>query len=247
MHADEQVGTNALCLLHPFLQRHEEVGIPRQVGAHGVARHPRRVDAVPQLVGNLQHHIFFLRAAGADGTRVFTAMTGVDGNDDQPFGGRRLGRRGRGRLGGRGRRRDGPGGRFAGLLLALGNQRADRIVGRQAAVLGRRLQSEQARCTGTGFVQFLQALADQLIQRIGCLARVQIQHQPVLVGRHRLQVEDLRFDSLFEVDRQRDAALATLGHANARDVGVVRLELPHQLMQAGVQLGARDFHRQLRG
>ena len=53
------------------------------------------IDAVTQHLGNVQHHIFFTRAARADGPRVFTAVAWVQGHHDQSvgaiLGGRTLG------------------------------------------------------------------------------------------------------------------------------------------------------------
>jgi hypothetical protein len=50
---------------------------------------------------------------------------------------------------------------------------------------------------------FLQALGDQRFQRIGRLRREEVDHQPVLVGGHRRQVEHLRHAGLLQVDVSR--------------------------------------------
>ena len=63
------------------MQRHEEVGVTREIGAHGQLRlavlDGARIDAFAQAMCQTQHHIFFAGAAGADGAGVFAAMAGV--------------------------------------------------------------------------------------------------------------------------------------------------------------------------
>ena len=86
--ADEQVGLHMAGLLHPHMQGHKKIGVAREVGAQGVAVDGGGVNAIPQAVGQTQHHVFFLRAAGSDGAGVFAAMTGVQRDDDQAIGGR---------------------------------------------------------------------------------------------------------------------------------------------------------------
>ena len=58
MQADENVRLHPSRLLHPYMQRHEVIGIAREVGAHGqplVAQaQGGGIDAVTQALGNLQ-------------------------------------------------------------------------------------------------------------------------------------------------------------------------------------------------
>ena len=82
MNADKQVSLHALCLLHANVQRHKKVRVTRQVSAHvGL-----RVDAVAQAQRNLQHHVFFTRAAGVYRAGVFAPVARVQRNNDQAVG-----------------------------------------------------------------------------------------------------------------------------------------------------------------
>ena len=87
MQADKQVGLHALGFLHAHMEWHKKVGIAREKGAHGIAIDRRAVDAVAQLVRQAQHHIFLAGAPGANGTRVFATVAGVQRHDDQAVGG----------------------------------------------------------------------------------------------------------------------------------------------------------------
>lgn len=91
-----------------------------------------------------------------------------------------------------------------------------------------------------------QALADQRFQRVHGLGRVQVEHQPVLVGRHRLQGEDLGLGGLLEIDHQAHHAGRVLAHADGCDVGVVGAHLGDQLAQRGIEVDAFDVHGQPR-
>ena len=78
--------SNSLGFLHPHMQRDKKISVACHVGPHGVALDGGGVDALTQPVRQAQHHGFFMRAAGADGARVFPAVAGVQGNDDQAVG-----------------------------------------------------------------------------------------------------------------------------------------------------------------
>ena len=76
------------------MKRHKVIGIARQVGAHGAALHLAGIDSISKLQSDLEHHIFFLGAIGADGTRVLAAVTRINGHHNQSVGdGRSLHRR----------------------------------------------------------------------------------------------------------------------------------------------------------
>ena len=79
MDADEEVGLHPLRLAHTFVQRHEEVGVARQHHAH--AGHG--IELAAQRQGDRQHDVFFAQAGGADGAGVFTAVAGVERDDDE--------------------------------------------------------------------------------------------------------------------------------------------------------------------
>ena len=49
------------------------------------------VQNATHVVGNLQHHVFFLRTFSADGARIDAAVTGIDHH--QPFAAAGFGRR----------------------------------------------------------------------------------------------------------------------------------------------------------
>ena len=78
MNADEQIRLHAPRFLYPHMQRYEIVAIARKKGAHGAAPDLRVVDALAQQTGNAQRHVFFARAAWANGAGVFAAVTGID-------------------------------------------------------------------------------------------------------------------------------------------------------------------------
>jgi hypothetical protein len=95
MDADEQISLHAPRLVHTDVQRHKKIGVARHVGPHGVAFDLGCVDALAQPVCDLQHHVLFLCAIGADGAGVFPAMARVQRHDDEPVG-RRCGGNGLG-------------------------------------------------------------------------------------------------------------------------------------------------------
>ncbi len=66
-------------------------------------------------------------------------------------------------------------------------------------MLRRRRQSRRQVGAGAGIAQ---ALLNQRFQRIDGFGRVEVKHQPVLVGGHRLEGKNLRHGLLFEVDDQ---------------------------------------------
>ena len=68
------------------MQGYKVVGIARQVSAHGAALDAGCIDAIAQFQGNLQDHVFFFGAVGANGTGVFAAMACIDGHNDQTIG-----------------------------------------------------------------------------------------------------------------------------------------------------------------
>ena len=89
MDADEQVSLHAPGFLHAHMQGHKKISFAREVSTHiGLL-----VNALAQLHGDLQHHIFFTRAARADSARVLATMPGVQGNDHQSVCCQGLGRR----------------------------------------------------------------------------------------------------------------------------------------------------------
>ena len=77
MQAHKEVGLHPPGFLHAHMQGDKKIAIARQVGAHRVAIDAGSVDTVAQQKSQLQHHVFFLRAAGPEGTRIFAAMAGV--------------------------------------------------------------------------------------------------------------------------------------------------------------------------
>ena len=89
-------------------------------------------------------------------------------------------------------------------------------------------------------------LADDFQQRVALLERVQIEHQTVAVGRHRIERELLWPHRLFEVDHQAHQARLVLPDAHAGDVGVVGSHLAHQLAQRGAQFELVDVDHQAR-
>ena len=183
-----------------MLQRHEEVGVAREEGAHRVAVDAAGVDAVAQPVRDLQHDVFLARAAGADGARVLAAMAGVERDDDDAVGAARGGgacRCVRAAAAWRAdRRRDGGGAgratsarRAAAAMPARGRIDCCAISSPSGSG-GRRRGHAPAQCAlrrrlRPGLGRIAQALGDQRFQRVDGLLRIEVEHQPVLVGRHR--------------------------------------------------------------
>ncbi len=91
-----------------------------------------------------------------------------------------------------------------------------------------------SRTACVGALLGLLLVADQRQQRVALLQRVQVEHQPVLVGRHRREREQLRRDRLLQVDHQPHHARLVLADAHAGDVGVVGAHLADQLAQLGL-------------
>jgi hypothetical protein len=100
-------------------------------------------------------------------------------------------------------------------------------------VAGHHVGGGACRCAGAACRCLAQALGNQGFQRVGHLRRVQVKHQPVLVGRHRWQAEHLRRDGLLEVDHQAHHAGGELPDADAGDVGVVGRTLATSSRSAG--------------
>ena len=194
-----------------MLQRHEEVGVAREEGAHRVAVDAGGVDAVAQPVRDLQHHVFLARAARADGARVLAAVAGVERDDDDPVGAARC--RGAARQAGRRVPARAPCAPRQAALARRGRRRRAQRLRRPCRpprgsprcaqrcahqVAERRRRPAARRDAGDGGAAVLrprrvaQALGDQRLQRVDRLLRVQVEHQPVLVGRHRRQREHLR-------------------------------------------------------
>ena len=80
MHTHKQIGLHLSGFLNPHMQRHKVVCIARQEGSHGIAFDSGGIDSIAQFQGDLQNHIFFFGAIGANGTRVLSAMTCVNGD-----------------------------------------------------------------------------------------------------------------------------------------------------------------------
>ena len=231
MDRDEQVGLHAPRLAHALVQRHEEVGVARQHRAHA----GQRVEAVAQLQRDREHHVLLAQAAGADGARVLAAVAGVERDDDQ--------------------------------AVDLASLRACWAA---ASGAGAGRSGADAGCRG-GAAPAPAALdaADELAQRIlhaparrACrhaslsrisassgsrsCSRVQVEHQPVPVGRHRLQRELLRPHRLLQVDHQAHHARLVLADAHAGDERVVGAHLADQLAQRRAELEAVDVDHQAR-
>jgi len=73
MDRQEEIGLHTARLLDAHLQRHEEIGIARQHGAHVRLG----VDPRLQAAGNFERDVLFVGAGLADGARVFAAVAGV--------------------------------------------------------------------------------------------------------------------------------------------------------------------------
>ena len=97
MNADKQVSLYAPGLLYPHIEWHKKVGVAGQIGTHGQLRLASfdggGIDTVPQPVRQTQHHVFFPCTARTNCAGVFSAVAGVQRNDDQAvrFGPRALG------------------------------------------------------------------------------------------------------------------------------------------------------------
>ena len=91
-----------------------------------------------------------------------------------------------------------------------------------------------------------QALGNQHFQWVDGPRRVQVKHQPVLVGSHRREREHLRQGFLFQVNHQAHHARGVLSDPYAGNVGVVVLHLGHQFAQCRVQFDAVNVHCQAR-
>ena len=74
--------------------------------------------------------------------------------------------------------------------------------------------------------------------------RVEVEHQPVAVGRHRVEREELRRDRLLQVDHQPHHARLVLADAHAGDVRVVGPHLADQFAQLRAQLEPVDVDHQ---
>ena len=76
--------------------------------------------------------------------------------------------------------------------------------------------------------------------------RIQIEHQPMLIRRHRGQREDLRRRGLLQVEHEANDARLVLADAHAADVRVVRMDLADELAQPRVQFEAFDVDDEAR-
>ena len=213
MYTDKQIGLDFSSLLHANMQGHKKVCIAGEVSPHRAALDLCGIDAVAQFEGNLQHHIFLFGTVRANGPWVFTAVSRVDGHDDQTIGDRR-------------------GRQIA--LRALGVAWHSRYVACGTGRVGVGILVEPL---GNGVVA-LGALCNPTFQRVYGRAWVQIQDQAVLIIAHRREGEDLWLYSLFQVKHHANYARAILGNSNASDVGVVRLYFPHPFFDGRVEFQA---------
>ena len=78
MNRNKQVGAFFARDFGTTAQRDEVIAGAGQLGA--IAFHG--IDLALQLTGNCQYHVFFMLAARAGSTRVFTAVTGIDHHDN---------------------------------------------------------------------------------------------------------------------------------------------------------------------
>jgi hypothetical protein len=83
-------------------------------------------------------------------------------------------------------------------------------------------------------------------QQIALLGRVEVENQPVPVGRHRCQGEQLRLDGLLQVDHQAHHARLVLADAHARDERVIGAHLTDQIPQLRAQVEPVDIDDQPR-
>jgi hypothetical protein len=75
----EQVGLHAPRLAHPLVQRHEEVGVSGEHGAHaGMALMRSR-----SCIADLQHHVLLAQPARAGRAGILAAVARVDRDDDR--------------------------------------------------------------------------------------------------------------------------------------------------------------------
>ena len=81
-------------------------------------------------------------------------------------------------------------------------------------------------------------ILDQCKQRVWRLLGVNVQQQPVLVGRARRQVEDFGCARLAKIHDQTHHARCTLADPNAGNEGIIGPNLSHQLAKRGVELQA---------
>ena len=81
MDRDKQICVGRARQAHPIGQQYEAIGIARQEGMH--ARF--LIDPCCQRLRDGQGHIFFMGAVGTRGTRIHTAMTGIDHHNDVPI------------------------------------------------------------------------------------------------------------------------------------------------------------------
>ena len=103
------------------------------------------------------------------------------------------------------------------------------------------MNSPSASCTSCAACCSACSLAaQQREQRILCLDRVEVEHEPVLVRGHRRQHELLRRDGLLQVEHQAHHARLVLADAHAGDERVVRAHLAHHVAQGGAQLEVVD-------
>ncbi|MNM80625.1 hypothetical protein D3C81_925970 [compost metagenome] len=143
MDRDEQVGALLAGDLGTFAQRNEVVAGTRQFGAEAL----HLVDLPLQLARDRQGDVLLVQATRTQGARVFTAVAGIDGDDDVALAagrnrqlGHRLARRDRhGRRARRRRGRDG-GSKVGALVVQIDHQAvAVLLVGRQDEALRRYL------------------------------------------------------------------------------------------------------------
>ena len=87
---------------------------------------------------------------------------------------------------------------------------------------------------------------NQCFQRICCLRRIQVEHQPVLIRRNRRQREHLRQYGPLEVNHQPHNAGRVLSNPDALNVRVVRLDLGDELTQGRDEVNAFNVHGQAR-
>jgi hypothetical protein len=79
-------------------------------------------------------------------------------------------------------------------------------------------------------------VADQRQQWVALLGRVQVEHQPVLVGGNRREREELRRGRLLQVDHEAHDARLVLADAHAGDERIVGAHLADQLAQRRTEL-----------
>ena len=139
-------------------------------------------------------------------------------------------------------------------VVALCNEVAQRVgfgrrgrVSRRPAGWGGRGEGCGCRSSGGRRRGIAQSLGNQGLQRVDRGGWIQIENQPVAVGGDGRQGEHLRHRRLLEVYHQAHHARRVLAHPDARNVGVIGLDLGHQLAQLGAEVDALDVDRQARG